>query len=113
MKPLRDLAGGFVFPGIKHGRPLSDATLNKIVHIMGREATVHGFRAAFKTWAEEETDHPNVVIEAALAHIVGDKAERAYMRGERLAKRRPLLDDWAVYCASEPAATVVQFQAAG
>ena len=28
MKPFRDLAGGFIFPGMKHGRPLSDMTLS-------------------------------------------------------------------------------------
>lgn len=98
MKPLRDLAGGYLFPGAKHARPLSDLTLSKLVHAMGFEVTVHGFRASFKTWAEQETDHPNVVIEAALAHIVGDKAERAYMRGNWLVKRRALMNDWGAFC---------------
>lgn len=107
MQPLRDLAGGYIFPGIKHGRPLSDMTLSKIVHTMGRDATVHGMRAAFKTWAEQETEHANVVIEAALAHIVGDKAERAYMRGDWLVKRRALMNDWGTFCTRKPVETVV------
>ena len=107
MKPLRDLAGGFVFPGMKAGRGLSDMTLSKLLHAMGHEVTVHGFRSAFKTWAEQETEHPNVVIEAALAHIVGDKAERAYMRGDWLAKRHTLMNDWAAYCVSTPVQSVV------
>jgi integrase len=98
LKPLRDLAGGFLFPGIKNGRPLSDMTLTALLRDIGLSVTVHGFRASFKTWAEQETGHANVVIEAALAHIVGDKAERAYMRGDWLMKRRALADDWGAYC---------------
>lgn len=106
MKPMRDLAVGVVFPGLK-GTGLSDMTLSKLVRTMGYDVTVHGFRASFKTWGEEETEHPNVVIEAALAHIVGDKSERSYMRGDWLSKRRALMDDWAAYCTSSPVETVV------
>ena len=113
MKPFRDLAGGFIFPGMKHGRPLSDMTLSTLVRAMGYACVPHGFRASFKTWAEQETDYPNVVIEAALAHIVGDKAERAYMRGDWFTKRRGLMDAWGAYCVSTPFATVVPIRRAG
>ena len=112
MKPLRDLAGGFLFPGMRNGGALSDMTLSHIVRSMGYDATVHGFRAGFKTWAEEETHHANVVIEAALAHTVGDKAERAYMRGDWLVKRKALLDDWGAFCNSTPIETVVPLDVA-
>ena len=113
MRPLRDLAGGFIFPGVKSGRPLSDMTLSALVRAMGFNCVPHGFRAGFKTWAEQETDFPNVVIEAALAHIVGDKAERAYMRGDWFAKRRGLMDAWGAYCTSAPRQTVVPIRRAG
>jgi len=36
----------------------------------------------------------------ALAHVIGNKAEAAYRRGELFEKRRRLMDDWANYCAS-------------
>ena len=108
MKPLRDLAGGFIFPGIKHGRSLSDMTA--VIHAMGFDVTAHGFRASFKTWAEQETNHANVVIEASLAHHIGDKAEQAYMRGDRLVKRRALMDEWGAWCTSAPVETVVPMQ---
>ena len=99
--------GQFSFRGGVNGG-LSDMTLSKYLRSsMGVDATVHGFRASFKTWAEQETDHANNVIEAALAHIVGDKAERAYMRGDWLAKRRALMKDWADYCSLKPVQTVV------
>jgi integrase len=109
VRPLRYLAGGFLFPGVKSGRALSDMTLSAALRRMELAATVHGFRASFKTWAEQETWHANVVIEAALAHIVGDKAERSYMRGDWLEKRRALLDDWAVFCTAPKGTNVVRF----
>jgi hypothetical protein len=51
-------------------------------------ATVHGFRSAYRDWAGNETNFPREVAEAALAHIVGDKAEQAYRRSDALEKRR-------------------------
>jgi hypothetical protein len=42
------------------------------------------------------------VAEAALAHLVGDKAEQAYRRGSAFDKRRRLMDAWARYCVGEP-----------
>jgi len=34
-----------------------------------------------------------------LAHIVADKSEAAYSRGDALEKRRKLMATWADYCA--------------
>jgi integrase len=62
------------------------------------DLTVHGFRATFRTWAAERTNFPREVIEAALAHILEDKTEAAYQRGDLLEKRRRLMDAWAQYC---------------
>ena len=42
--------------------------------------------------------------EAALAHVVGDKVEAAYRRGDLFEKRRRLMEAWAEYCAERPAA---------
>ena len=61
------------------------------------DVTVHGFRSAFRDWAAEETDTPREIAEAALAHAVGDATERAYRRGDALAKRRVLMDQWSAY----------------
>ena len=36
----------------------------------------------------------------ALAHVIKDKTEAAYRRGELLEKRRALMDDWAAFCLS-------------
>jgi hypothetical protein len=40
----------------------------------------------------------------ALAHVTGSKTETAYRRGDLFDKRRKLMDAWAAYCASPPAA---------
>ena len=42
------------------------------------DATVHGFRSAFRDWAGNETHFPRELAEHALAHVIGDKAEQAY-----------------------------------
>jgi integrase len=60
-------------------------------------ATIHGFRSSFRDWAGDETHFPREVAEAALAHHVGDDAERAYRRGSALAKRRELMTAWAQF----------------
>jgi integrase len=62
----------------------------------------HGFRSSFKDWATETTDHARDIVEAALAHVVGDKVEAAYRRGDALEKRRMLMRDWAAYCSGAP-----------
>ena len=58
-------------------------------------ATVHGFRSSFRDWCGETTSFPREVVEAALAHVVGDQTKRAYRRGDALEKRRKLMDAWA------------------
>ena len=42
---------------------------------------------------------PREVIEAALAHAVGNKVEAAYARSDLFERRRKLMDDWANYLA--------------
>ena len=69
---------------------------------MGREdLTVHGFRSTFRDWAAEQTNFPREVAEAALAHVIADRTEAAYRRGDLLDKRRRMMDAWAAYCQTE------------
>ena len=58
----------------------------------GRPITAHGFRATFKTWAEEVATFPHAAIEHAMGHKVGGKVERAYTRTTLLDMRRKLMD---------------------
>lgn len=92
-------ASTFVFPGGRTTAPLSNAAMASVLRRMGRsDITVHGFRSAFQDWAREQTNFPREVAEAALAHVLRDKVEAAYARGDLLAKRAELMAAWAVYC---------------
>jgi integrase len=93
--------GEFVFPSLPHDRPLSNMAMLTVLRRMNRaDLTVHGFRATFRTWAAERTNFPREVIEAALAHVLEDKTEAAYQRGDLLEKRRKLMTAWADFCAN-------------
>jgi integrase len=89
----------FIFAG-RRGRPIGKNTFLRLI-VRSGDLTMHGFRATLKTWAEEETGFPSKVIEAALAHRIGDsETERAYMRGTLFDKRRALMEAWASFCGS-------------
>lgn len=91
--------GKHVFPGARDNRPLSNMAMLMLMRRMGRgNLTVHGFRSAFSDWCAEQTNTPSEVREMALAHVVGDKVEAAYRRGDLFDKRRQLAEAWARYC---------------
>jgi len=86
---------GLIFPGLRGG-VLSDMTLSKVMRDMNQKFVPHGFRSTFRDWAaEQRSDIPDPVAEAALAHVVPDKIIRAYKRTTFLGLRRSLLDSWA------------------
>ena len=96
-----DDPAGYVFPGMAPGRPLSVMAMTMVLRRMKRgEITVHGFRSAFRDWAAERTTVPNEVAEAALAHVVGDKVEAAYRRGDLFEKRRDLMEAWGRFASA-------------
>ena len=104
----------FIFAGQRVGRPLSDMSMEMVLRRMGiGDATVHGFRSSFRDWAGNETHFQREVAEAALAHVVGDKAEQAYRRGDALEKRRALMDAWGRYCCESYCENVVAFEYQG
>jgi integrase len=109
---LRDnRTNDFVFPGEKPNCPLSGMSLEMVLRRMKIEdATVHGFRSSFRDWAAECTNFPNEVCEAALAHVIGNKAEAAYRRGDLFDKRRKLMNAWAAYCGTPKTGKIVAFK---
>jgi integrase len=103
--------GDFVFAGEKPGQPLSVMALQMVLRRMKIEgATVHGFRSAFRDWAAECTNFTNEVCEAALAHVIENKTEAAYRRGDLFNKRRKLMEAWAAYCAAPRTGKIVAFR---
>ncbi len=88
----------YLFPGLKKGKPLSNMAMAMALRRLGlNDITVHGFRSTFRDWAGECTAHPRDVCEQALAHTLGNQVEIAYRRGDLLAKRRLLMEDWGSF----------------
>ena len=83
------------------------AMLNLLKRIERDDLTVHGFRSTFRDWAAETTNFPGEVPEAALAHVVGDKVEAAYRRGDLFEKRRRLMNAWGEFATKQPSGAVV------
>jgi integrase len=83
-------------------RRVSDVALaNCIARHTDQPATTHGMRSSFRDWAGDCTEFPREIAEAALAHQVGDDAERAYRRGTALERRRALMNAWSSYLHGE------------
>jgi len=94
-------------------REMSDNTLNKsvkqhYVELFGdgiasadEIPTFHGFRASFKTWAEEtEAPFSDRVVEAMQGHRVeASKVRAAYNRAKYIEQRRKLSQLWCDFVA--------------
>lgn len=98
MEPLSG-DGRYVFPSPSNkGRALSDNTLNGALRRLGyskEDFTAHGFRAMFSTIVNNETDFKHEIIEACLAHAVGNEVSRKYNRADYLEQRREVMQWWA------------------
>ncbi|MCG7936727.1 MAG: site-specific integrase, partial [Candidatus Thiodiazotropha taylori] len=94
----------YLFPGSRHGRPLSNMALLQLMRGMGygvngnRGGYVpHGFRSSFRDWSGEISSFPRDVAEMALAHAIKNKVEAAYRRGDLFEKRRKMMQEWSMY----------------
>ena len=97
----------FVFAGRKK-RPLSNMAFLMLLRRMGHDKlTGHGFRSTFRDWAAERTNFQAEIAEAALGHVVGNKVEAAYRRGDFFEKRRRLMEAWAQFATTAPSDAVV------
>jgi integrase len=98
LRKLENLkTGAFVFPGQTRDKPLSNMAMEMVLSRMKvDDATVHGFRSSFRDWAGNVSSFPREIVETALSHVIGDKAEQAYRRSDALDKRRKLMEAWAI-----------------
>jgi integrase len=105
---------GPVFPGRKAGHSINRTRLLGALRQINADVTVHGFRSSFRDWAGDRTAFARDVVEAALAHAIGDATEAAYRRGDALEKRRKLMEAWASFCAGklQPGAEVIELRSA-
>ena len=110
---LAKRSSDFVFPGQRRDKPLAATAMEMMLRRTKIDnATVHGFRSSFRDWAGNETGYPRDLIETALAHVVGDKAEQAYRRSDALEKRRNLMEAWAHYCEPKRTINIVRMRKA-
>src|SRR5262249_23738041 len=86
------------------GTHVVESTVTIALRAAGRKETIHGFRASFKTWAEERTNFPGIIVELSLAHRVGNAVENAYRRSDLAPKRAKLMQAWGKYCCTPPVA---------
>ncbi len=102
---LTPVAGNpHVFVGTRTGNPLSSMALLKCMRDRGYGVkghrgpyVPHGFRSSFRDWCGEVSSYPRDVAEMALAHVIEDRTEAAYRRGDLFEKRRAMMDDWAAF----------------
>ena len=103
-RQLRNGESPIVFVN-ERGKPLTRKRPGRLLQSCGISAVPHGFRSSFRDWAAEKTDHPREVVETALAHVVQNKVEAAYLRTDLFERRRRLMEDWAGYLAGQRAGT--------
>jgi integrase len=125
----------YIWPGQTQGRKGGDAAdthissgtmLAYLQKSMEVEATVHGMRASFDTWSDDQflegtSSTPKYhwqALDFCLAHIApGGKTKKSYRRGMMFESRIGIMKDWADFCVPRPAAAsttsddnVVNFQ---
>lgn len=100
LEPLTG-SGRFVFPALtSKQRCMSENTVRSALRRLGYgndDMTAHGFRATARTMIAERLAVPAEVIEAQLAHAVGDALGRAYNRTQFAEQRRIMMQAWADY----------------
>ena len=83
-----------LFFGRHDGRPVSRmAVWAQCQRSTGGRASVHGWRASFRSWCAD-TGVEFELAESALAHVSGGVIE-AYQRSALVERRRPLMQAWA------------------
>lgn len=103
LEKVRGLDAELVFPSTQRtpdgrAKVMSDMAFKALFIRMKVEGvTQHGFRSTFRDWASESARADREVSEAAIAHVLGSKTERAYARSDLFDRRVPLMEAWAQF----------------
>jgi integrase len=103
--------GPFVFEGREAGKPFGHDTVRNNMTRINPDATPHGWRKTFKTWATE-TGIRDDVSEACLAHIDANASRAAYNKADLLKMQRAALEAWAGFIGSQPVENVLPLRRA-
>ena len=94
-----------VFPSARD-KPISDATISKLVRENGINGVPHAIaRACFRSWCAD-VNVSREVAEACLAHVVKG-VEGAYQRSDLFERRRSVMQKWSDYVTGAPSADVI------
>jgi integrase len=98
LKAQREVSGSgpLIFPGVRSGRPMSDAALGLALKriLPSSDAVPHGFRVSFSTILNDR-GIDSALIELQLSHAKRDKVAGVYDCSERVPERRKLMQDWS------------------
>ncbi|WP_377381175.1 tyrosine-type recombinase/integrase [Ponticaulis profundi] len=98
----RGLDENLVFPGMRRGRPMSDATMCKYLQSKTTPTmTVHGFRSSFRDWVDEYLQGNGDIAEACLAHSKGNAVIKAYARSDLFDRRMEMMCSWSSFVTSK------------
>src|SRR6056300_37409 len=86
----------YVFHNPATGKHISNGAMLVFLkkQFLQLKITVHGFRATFRTWAEETGNYQPHAIEFCLAHELPNKVEKAYLRTNLTEQRKKIMNDW-------------------
>jgi integrase len=96
---------GFVFPGRRRGKSLAHNAAAHVVAHLGAASQFMVSGRASEIGAAIEPRYPREVIEAALAHTLGNSAEPNYRRSDALEKWCELMTAWSAFC--EPSESTI------
>src|SRR5262249_17863264 len=99
--------GDVVCLGSTAGHRIGALAMYRVLKALGSDIIVHGFRATFRTWAEERTNFAAVVAEEALAHSIGSAVQKAYRRTDLFEQRARLMQAWSDFACTPSVAGVV------
>jgi integrase len=91
--------GPLVFPGVRSGRPMSDAAMGLALKVMFFDSSrrvPHGFRISASTLLNEK-GFDSALIELQLSHAKRNKVARVYDRSQRVPERRTMMQAWSDY----------------
>ncbi|KUJ76658.1 tyrosine-type recombinase/integrase [Ruegeria profundi] len=105
-KAIETARDGYLFPGVRKG-VISDASMARHMERLKLDARPHGFRASFRTWADEATNTDYEIKETAIGHKVGSTVSRAYQRSDYFDERLLLVERWAAHVTGKEAKVVL------
>ena len=80
----------------KVGTPFKTTRLSGLLRELDIGAQPHGFRTTFSNWADEnKVEHRTSQL--CLAHGPRCQTVAAYLRGDQLDMRRPVMEEWGTY----------------